>query len=59
MQTLLNFFSIFRNADLFQKAGTAVSVALAAAITLSEVLPRIIDALRAISAALSGTAPPA
>lgn len=52
--TLVAFFSIFQNANIAQKLGSLVTLALSAALALYEVLPRIIQALRALSGAMGG-----
>lgn len=52
MDKIINFFSFFRNANLTQKIGSAVSAALIVATTLYAVLPKIIAALTAVQEAV-------
>jgi hypothetical protein len=54
MDKIISFFSIFQNANISQKMGSVVTLALGAAITLYEILPRVIQALRALSGAMGG-----
>ena len=52
MDKITSFFSIFQNANLTQKIGSAVTVALAVATALYAVLPKIIAALTAVQEAV-------
>jgi hypothetical protein len=53
-KTIVSFLSIFQNANIAQKLGSIISTLLIAATGLYAVLPKIIEALTALSGAVGG-----